>query len=209
MSSIYFKENKYKRWYDNIITTAISRGWTRKTSPVYTEEHHIIPESLGGSNAKNNLVYLTAREHLVAHLCLARCSIGIAKSKMWNAIWFMCHLKQHDRISSRSYKMIKENVSTENKKFKHTDEWKKWKSESMIEFRKTNPVIIYQHQRDLYANLYKKCYEVTDPSGNISIIENMSKFCRDNNLNKGIMCSIGRGENLFNHYKGWTCKKLN
>lgn len=36
----------------------------------YVEKHHIIPVALGGSNAKWNLVLLTAREHYIAHLLL-------------------------------------------------------------------------------------------------------------------------------------------
>jgi hypothetical protein len=36
----------------------------------YYEEHHIIPKSLGGSNDKDNLVLLTAREHFLAHYLL-------------------------------------------------------------------------------------------------------------------------------------------
>ena len=36
----------------------------------YCETHHIVPKSLGGSNAPTNLVNLTAREHYIAHLLL-------------------------------------------------------------------------------------------------------------------------------------------
>lgn len=38
----------------------------------YTEKHHIIPKSLGGSNEPSNLVILTAREHFIAHLLLSK-----------------------------------------------------------------------------------------------------------------------------------------
>ena len=60
----------YKRIYDELIEY-------RKKNPIiyksqYSENHHIIPESLGGSNDKDNMVRLTGREHYVAHLLLAR-----------------------------------------------------------------------------------------------------------------------------------------
>lgn len=42
----------------------------------YFETHHIVPKSLGGTDDKNNLVNLTAREHYIAHLLLVK----IAKS---------------------------------------------------------------------------------------------------------------------------------
>lgn len=44
----------------------------RKSLPVdgYSEKHHIVPRSLGGSNNKSNIVRLTAREHFIAHMLL-------------------------------------------------------------------------------------------------------------------------------------------
>ena len=38
----------------------------------YYERHHIVPKSHGGSNAKENLILLTAREHFLAHWMLWR-----------------------------------------------------------------------------------------------------------------------------------------
>lgn len=38
----------------------------------YVEKHHILPKSMGGKNSKKNIVTLTAREHYIAHLLLAR-----------------------------------------------------------------------------------------------------------------------------------------
>ena len=62
-----FLQNKYTTYYYNIINAS-------KASPsqVYTEKHHIIPKSLGGSNDPSNLVRLTARQHYVCHLLLTK-----------------------------------------------------------------------------------------------------------------------------------------
>jgi hypothetical protein len=38
----------------------------------YTELHHITPKCMGGSNDKDNLVRLTAREHYIAHKLLTK-----------------------------------------------------------------------------------------------------------------------------------------
>lgn len=38
----------------------------------YTERHHIIPKSLNGTNKKDNIVRLTAREHFICHLLLTK-----------------------------------------------------------------------------------------------------------------------------------------
>ena len=47
----------------------------RKENPLdkdqYGENHHIIPKCLGGSDDKNNLVRLSAREHFICHMLLA------------------------------------------------------------------------------------------------------------------------------------------
>jgi hypothetical protein len=39
---------------------------------VYTEKHHIIPKYLGGDNGISNLIKLTYRQHILAHLLLYR-----------------------------------------------------------------------------------------------------------------------------------------
>lgn len=42
----------------------------------YSELHHIVPRCLGGTNAKTNLVRLTAEEHYVAHQLLVKIHPG-------------------------------------------------------------------------------------------------------------------------------------
>ena len=55
--------------YQNIYESLITK---RQKNPAkgYTEKHHILPKSLGGSDDPSNLVVLTGREHWVAHLLL-------------------------------------------------------------------------------------------------------------------------------------------
>ena len=57
----------YTTHYNRLIT----RGKTRILTG-YQEKHHIVPKCLGGNNSKNNLVYLTASEHYVAHQLLVK-----------------------------------------------------------------------------------------------------------------------------------------
>ena len=38
----------------------------------YHEKHHIIPKCIGGTNNKDNIVKLTAREHYIAHQLLVK-----------------------------------------------------------------------------------------------------------------------------------------
>ena len=64
-----FINNKYTKWYNNIISKAIARTLPEE---IYTEKHHIIPRSLGGTDEITNLVWLTAAEHLKVHLLLVK-----------------------------------------------------------------------------------------------------------------------------------------
>lgn len=65
-----FADNKYTKWYFNIINFAKNRIKFDNTN--YYENHHIVPKSLGGNNSKDNLVRLTGREHFVCHLLLVK-----------------------------------------------------------------------------------------------------------------------------------------
>ena len=58
-------DTKYSRWYNNLI----EKSKNRKLQG-YTEKHHIIPRSFGGSNDAANIAVLTAREHYIAHWLL-------------------------------------------------------------------------------------------------------------------------------------------
>jgi len=57
----------YQKHYDLLI---VKRGRGLKPTEGYYEGHHIIPKSQGGSDDASNIVYLTAREHFIAHWLL-------------------------------------------------------------------------------------------------------------------------------------------
>ena len=44
----------------------------------YSEVHHVVPRSLGGSDDADNLIRLTARQHYVAHWMLWKAIGGVA-----------------------------------------------------------------------------------------------------------------------------------
>ena len=123
-----FIDNKYTRWYYSII---------QKSHPKtgYTESHHIIPKSLGGSDDYTNIVKLTAKEHFICHLLLVKMTTGIHKSKMSQAAWMMVSAsKWHERykVTSKTYQILKEqmsiakkDVSTWNKGISPSDDTKK------------------------------------------------------------------------------------
>ena len=59
----------YRRIYNRIIDRA-NREQRDKKQGTYYESHHIVLRSEGGSNKRDNVVLLTAKEHYIAHLLL-------------------------------------------------------------------------------------------------------------------------------------------
>lgn len=79
--------NKYRTWYRSIVSKAYNR---LKEDGTYYEKHHIIPKSFGGSNKKENLVLLTAREHFLCHWLLTKmCKHKKDEAKMKTAMQYM------------------------------------------------------------------------------------------------------------------------
>ena len=50
----------------------IERAQERVLLKGYYEKHHILPKCMGGLDTKDNLVYLTAKEHFICHKLLVR-----------------------------------------------------------------------------------------------------------------------------------------
>jgi hypothetical protein len=107
-----FIDNKYTRWYYNIVNLAKERTITG-----YTEKHHIIPKSCGGDNSKENLVVLTAKEHFICHLLLTKMVVGHYRHKMVYAFHGL-KAKQPGQIrhssnlvNAKLYQKLKEELS--------------------------------------------------------------------------------------------------
>lgn len=83
---IDYKVN-YKRIYDQIIERAKSELRVKTPTGIYYERHHIIPKCMGGLHNKDNLVLLTAREHVLAHWLLAEI---YNHDSLWYAFKMMC-----------------------------------------------------------------------------------------------------------------------
>jgi hypothetical protein len=85
----------YQKIYDQLISKANDR-----ILEGYSEKHHILPRSLGGSDDISNIIALTAREHFICHLLLAK----IYGGRMYHAAHMMSNMK---RYSSREYEWLK------------------------------------------------------------------------------------------------------
>jgi len=121
-NQIIFADNKYRKWYDNIITNARTRHTTG-----YVEKHHIIPRSLGGSDSESNIVSLSAREHVVCHMILTRITSGHHQVLMKFALgkFIQTALGQERYFTSWEYKKIREAISQARIGRKHSDDTRK------------------------------------------------------------------------------------
>jgi hypothetical protein len=129
-----FLSNKYSRWYFSIISN-------RRANPIdeYTENHHIIPKSLGGTKDGHNLVRLTAREHFICHLLLPKMTEGNDHQKMLSALGYMLRtsvtrIKRYAPRSSVLYEMSRLSCITD-----HSDETKLRISKSLKTYYDENP----------------------------------------------------------------------
>ena len=105
MMNDIFLNNKYTRWYYAIVERCAVIDPT-----VYSEEHHILPRSLGGSNESENLTRVSARTHFICHWLLTRMTVGSDRVSMLRAFWMMkaSNDNQERYINSRAYQSLKE-----------------------------------------------------------------------------------------------------
>lgn len=103
-------DNKYTKWYYDLIS---NRQTNKLDKSTYTESHHIIPKSLGGSDSAGNIVKLSAREHFIAHMLLTKMFTGNDRAKMNFAFNFMLVENNGKRYkpSSKLYSVARKSLA--------------------------------------------------------------------------------------------------
>ena len=138
----------------------------------YVERHHIIPRSEGGSDDCDNIVALTAREHYICHLLLAKIYNDYKMIYAWNMM-FCKNFKQgrNFKFNSRLYEKLKidfvEKISLYNKlnptkpmlgkhhyeeskqKMSIAKRGKKLNVSSDDRVRRKNQITVYNKERDI------------------------------------------------------------
>jgi hypothetical protein len=126
--------NKYSKLYYKITSNAKQR-----ITEGYTELHHIIPQSMGGSNDKENLVDLTAREHFICHWLLIKMTEGKDRSKMLYALNGMkaenkYQQRYHTKITARVYEKYRiEHAKNHSETMKGKPAWNKGRTLEGVE----------------------------------------------------------------------------
>lgn len=94
---------------------ALERANTRSKANVllggYCEQHHILPKCMDGTDEKSNLVFLSAREHFIAHILLVKI---YPKTP---GLLYACHRLMYDkqggkeRLNGKDYAALKLKIS--------------------------------------------------------------------------------------------------
>ncbi len=111
----------YLRTY-NIL---VERAQDRMRPDGYCEKHHILPKCMGGKNNRDNIVYLTAKEHFLCHKMLVRIFPQVRGN--WYALIAMGRLSE---FKLRVFESERKKAADIRRGFKYTQESRKKMSDS-------------------------------------------------------------------------------
>jgi hypothetical protein len=138
-----FTNKFYSKVYFSTIEKAVHRGWKKARG---RERHHIIPQSLGGSNNKINLVYLSCREHFLCHWLLVKMTQGEYYHKMVYALMGMRAENEHQE----RYQTIFTARVYEKYRIEHAEYHSKlMKSKNLVPWNKGGVEITDEHRENL------------------------------------------------------------
>lgn len=91
----------YAKHYNKLIESRLSREIEG-----YFETHHIVPRCLGGSDDTSNLIKLTAREHLIAHILLMKIN-----PEIFGLTFAVTQMSKKGILNGRSYEYVRKTCS--------------------------------------------------------------------------------------------------
>jgi hypothetical protein len=138
-----FTDKFYSKVYFSTIEKAKQRGWKKARG---RERHHIIPQSLGGSNDKDNLVYLSCREHFLCHWLLLKITEGENHHKMLYALMGMrAENKHQERYHTKLTARIYEKYRIEHAEY-HS---KLMKSKNLVPWNKGGAILTNEQRENI------------------------------------------------------------
>ncbi len=104
----------YQKIYDSLVKKfqGLQDRDLANSKYFYVESHHVQPRCMGGSDESENLVFLPAREHFIAHRLL--CKIHPEHSGIAWALYMMSNVTRDRRkykVTARTYSFIKKELS--------------------------------------------------------------------------------------------------
>ena len=182
-----FIENKYTKIYYSLINKRQKDVLDK--SKIYCEKHHIIPRSLGGGDNKENLVYLTAREHFIAHRLLTKMTEGRNLRSMWWALHRIIFSSKDNIFSSKDYEKSRIEWSKflkENHHSKRIPNWSKTMSEKVYkdwennEDRRTKTGINFSESHKLRKLQNPEEYYIKQKNSSLKGANAISKKWKEN-----------------------------
>lgn len=197
--------------YQKIYNQIIIKRQQNIINSGYYEAHHILPKSLGGTNEKSNLVRLTAREHFICHLLLAK----IYGGNMWYAIHMMSigsnnRNSRFYRIKSNTYETIRKQMSIVTRdrllknpiKNEYTKEFREKLSKASFERWKDKDFIktIKESRQKTHNNIEFKENQKRKALEAISKMEKdefREKYIESRPFRKEILCIVANKETIY------------
>ena len=171
---------------------------------------------MGGTDDPSNLITVTTAQHANLHRILYEVHGKQEDYFAWKGLSGQIDKEEMIRLKSMlggmkpKSEQMKSKLSVFRKTFRYSEESKRKismakKGSKLTEEHKRNVSLNHRRyqpesQKQKVAEKLSRSYEITNPQGETFTIKNLSKFCRENNLDQGNMSR--------NHVKGWSCHKL-
>ena len=213
----------YLKAYCNLVREAEKRGYTKKKAKeqgLYVEGHHTFPVSIFGKNKR--IVYLTAREHYIAHallerICIRRYGLNHWKTKkMTNAHIIMGGRGKYKNsyIYEEAKKRYSENRTgvpmKESSKIKLRNQrlGKKHSIETRekIKNKNTGKKHSKEHTEKMVNSKLLYTYTFISPDGNIFEVINATQFCKDKKISRYRMSQVWLGRK--SSHSGWKATRI-
>lgn len=203
----------YLRIYNCLIEKR--RQFPLSKTDQYCEQHHILPQSLGGKNDPTNLVNLTLKEHYLAHHLLTKIYKGTdVEYKMLLAFKMMSQTKQ---LPIHMYEKLKLIYSTSRKGYRCIHNIKTNKNtyipqDQILPFGYTEGMYVSPEGKEKQRQSYKKSqtttanikrsnslkqFYINHPEAKLQYVEQARKLGQSH-----------RGKSLSDQHKAKTSKSL-
>ena len=172
---------------------------------------------MGGTDDPSNLITVTTAQHAHLHRLLYEVHGKVEDYFAWKGLSGQLGKEEIIRLKSKiggmkpQTEQAKRKISAFRKTFKYSEESKR--KISMSQKKKNLSSEHYrwvgsqrknfkqpESQKQKVAEKLSRSYQITNPDGESFVIKNLSKFCRENNLDQGNMSR--------NQVRGWSCQKI-